>query len=155
MSWVTPANFVRAGLLAAGLSFTAGPLRGSGILRANPVAVFWCGIAVACGIGYALLRLWRDRKDGLVRSAVFAVALIITVAAFANAQHSVWGYNRLPRMSLRHEYWRSILVCAVSLAAVTLYSAAAMLFHLWTIRVRRFRAEGLSNGRGSVAAPQG
>jgi hypothetical protein len=79
-------------------------------------------MAVGCAIGYVLLRLWRDRAEGAVRAVVFAATLFVAVAAFAYAQYSVWGYGRLPRLSLRQEYWRSLLVCAAAISVACIFS---------------------------------
>jgi drug/metabolite transporter (DMT)-like permease len=125
--WVNPANAVWAGLAAAGVAFVAGPTVGSGIIRVNPVALCACAVTVACAIAYALLRLWRDRAEGIVRAVVFATALVTAVAAFANAQASVWGYGWLPRMSLRHEYWQSMAVFALAILGACAFSAVTKL----------------------------
>lgn len=103
-------------------------------------------MAVACGIGYVLLRLWHDREEGAVRAVVFVVVLFVSVAAFVNAQHSVWGYGHLPRMSLRHEYWRSLLVCAAAITGACVFSAARTLFH----RLLAGRRMGRVTGGGDV-----
>lgn len=128
--WFTPANFAYVAFASALLALIAGPITGSGVIRVNPVAQVWSGVAVACGLAYGLLRIWRSRDEGRARAAVFALALLVSLAAFAHARYAAWGYTRLPTMALRHEYWRSLLVSAVAVAAACAFSAGHALYRL-------------------------
>src|SRR5688500_16340859 len=121
--WFTPANLAYVALASGLLALVAGPTTGSGIIRVNPVAQVSSAVAVACGLAYGLLRIWRRRNEGRVRAAVFALALLVSLAAFALARYAAWVYTRLPIMALRHEYWRSLLVSAVAVVAACAFSA--------------------------------
>ena len=58
-----------------------------------------------------------------MRNLVLGASLLFAVAAFAHSHFSVFGDNHLPRLTLRHDYWRSLLVCGAAIAFACAFCA--------------------------------
>jgi hypothetical protein len=131
---VTPRLLASCAAVVAVLTLLTRYDIGSGRIIVNPLRVLGCGLTILLVLGCALMRLWQDRHKGVSRVVVYAICLIGSVGAFAYGHLSVWGRTRLPRMSLRHEYWQSIVIAVMFVGVAVIFGAAWALHRAWRRR---------------------
>ena len=125
---MTPRNVALLGIAVAFISTFTRLDVGSGRFIVGHARVTGCVVSVLCLLTYGVLRLWSDRKDGAVRNFVLGACLLLAVAAFAHSHFSVFADHHRPRLSLRHDYWRSLLICGAVIAFACLFCAVHALW---------------------------
>ena len=131
---VTPRLLASCAAVVAVLTLLTRYNIGSGRVIVNPLRVLGCGLTILLVLSCALMRLWQDRHKGVFRVVIYVICLVGSVGAFACGHFSVWGRTRLPRMSLRYEYWQSMLIAVVFAAAAVIFGAAWALHRVWRRR---------------------
>ncbi len=87
----------------------------------NPLRPFACALTIIGALSYLWMRLWDDRRDGVVRLTIFFLCATMSTIGFAYVHYAEWFHLTGPHYSKRPEFRPSMLTFSYGIGAAVLF----------------------------------